>query len=275
MSEVMAPDGELNSSAKTLAVLQAALDHSRFTDIACAAGLARSTVHRILHGLADGGYLVIDGSGAYHPGPSALHLAASVVARTDVLAIARPVITSLVAAVGATAHLAMRSGDEAVYLWRADSAKPYHLRSRVGARRDLYSTAIGKVMLAGSTDEEVSSYARRNQLVSYTRRTITDPQRLVDEIRRVRSAGWAIDDEENEVGVVCLAAPVAGLTGVNHAISVSVLALDMPVRDLVSHADQVRSAADAISAKLGAPASPARPEQGHQLVRPADRSRAA
>ena len=246
---------ELNSSAKTLAVLQAALEHDRFTDIAQASGLARSTVHRILHGLADDGFVAVDDSGCYHPGPGALHLAAVALARTDVVMIARPVIARLVARVGATAHLAMRMGDEAVYLWRADSQKPYHLSSRIGVQRELYCTAIGKVLLASDTDAEVAAYARRTALTPFTRRTITDPVRLLDEVRRVRQLGWAIDDEENETGVICLAAPVVGLTGVHHAISVSVLAMDVPARELVTYAPEVRAAAGAISAKLGVPAS--------------------
>ncbi|MDR2895459.1 MAG: IclR family transcriptional regulator [Propionibacteriaceae bacterium] len=246
-------ESAVNSSTKTLLVLQAALDHSRFTDIADACGLARSTVHRILRGLADSGHVAMDDDGHYHPGPKSFRLAASTLNRTDVVTIARPTITRLVTRVGATAHLTMRHGDDAVYLWRANSpTRPYHLNSRVGARRELYCTAVGKVLLAQESDEAVEAYAERTGLIAHTPKTITSSGRLLDEVRQVRLAGWAIDDEENERGVVCLAAPVASLDGVRHAISVSVLAIDVSARELSSQAREVKAAAAAISRRLGA-----------------------
>ncbi len=120
------------------------------------------------------------------------------------------------------------------------------------------------MLLANQTDADVAAYADRADMTPHTRRTIVDPGKLVDEVRRVRENGWAIDDEENEPGVVCLAAPVASLDGVHHAISVSVLAMDMSLRELVAHARDIRAAAGVISARLGAvtpmaPSAPRRP----------------
>jgi len=246
------PREDVNSSAKTLMVLQVALEVSRFTDIVKASGLARSTVHRILRGLTDSGFLVTDDKGHYHPGPSSLRLAATSMANTDVVAIARPIIANLVSRVGATAHLAIRVGDEAVYLSRADSpSKPYQLSSRVGLGRQLYCTALGKSLLATETDAAVAAYAARVPMLPRTRRTITDVDALIAEVHRIRVTGWSIDNEESEPGIICLATPIVTLDGVRHAISVSVLAMDVPLQELVSHARDVQAAAAEISAQLG------------------------
>jgi len=135
------------ASEKTLLVLEAALTHSRFTEVVEATGLAKATTHRILGTLVDRQFITVDADGNYLPGPKILSLAGMALQRIDISAIARPFVDELVAKTHCTVHLGVVNGDEIIYLVRADSDRPYVMPSRVGLAIPMHSTGIGKVVL--------------------------------------------------------------------------------------------------------------------------------
>ncbi|WP_240645714.1 IclR family transcriptional regulator [Georgenia sp. SYP-B2076] len=241
-----------NASEKTLLVLEAALAHTRFTDVVEATGLAKATTHRIIATLIDHQFVVADADGRYLPGPKVLALAGRALEHIDISAIAKPFADALVGRVRCTVHVGAAAGDEVIYLVRTDSDKPYQMPSRVGATIPMHSSGIGKVILAACTDEEVDRFVARAGLPPRTEHTITTPEALRAEIGRVRSRGYALDREENVPGVRCVAAPIRDHTGtVRYGLSISTLAVEHTEDQVEAMSAEAVRAADAISAALG------------------------
>lgn len=190
------------------------------TEIARGTGLAPGTAHRLLVGLAQRGWVRQDPGRRYGVGPAAVRLGG--VASTMLAAAAAPALRSAVEASGETANLASLEGDAMVYL--AQSPSPHTLRifAEVGRRVPLHSTAVGKVVLAGMDPDDAQELLAGTDLVARTPRTLTDPEQLRAELGRVREQGFALDDEEQELGVRCVAVPVrTGSTWAPMALSVS------------------------------------------------------
>lgn len=241
------------ASQKTLGVLEAALLNERFTDIVAETGLPKSTVHRILSTLVAEGFVSGDADHGFHAGPRFVTLAGRAISSLDISELAQPVVDRLVAAVDCTVHVGVVSGDEMVYVIRTDSSKPYRMRSRVGLAIPMHSTGMGKVALSSWTAEDVAALAARTGLPARTDTTITDLDLLQKELARIRSRGYALDLGENEVGTVCVSAPIRDHTGrVTHGLSVSSIALEHPGTSIEEMAPFATAAADEISQLLGA-----------------------
>lgn len=178
----------------------------RLAELAAASGVPKSSTYRILSSLVEQGYAVTDGEGRYGVGLRLRTLAARI--STD-----RPegiveLLEFLQKCTGHTVHLALRSGDALTYIRKVQSDQPFRTASRVGTRVPLHSTAIGKAVLAHLPPEEAEAVLRSTGTPALTRRTLTDPARLADELRAVRARGHAVDDEENEASVRCLGMPL-------------------------------------------------------------------
>lgn len=246
------PTASASASEKTLLVLEAALTHSRFTEVVEATGLAKATTHRIIGTLVDRQFVTVDGDGSYLPGPKILSLAGRALKRIDISAIARPFVDELVTKSHCTVHLGVVNGDEIIYLIRADPDKPYVMPSRVGLAVPMHSTGIGKVVLADRADEEIERFVTRAGLPPRTDQTITSLDGLRTEIDGVRRLGYALDREENVPGLSCVAAPIRDLTGtVKYGISISTLTLEHTQAQIEAMAPMAIETADKISAALG------------------------
>jgi DNA-binding IclR family transcriptional regulator len=242
-----------SAADKTFDVLEALIEHRRLADIAAATGLPKGTVHRILRVMVERGLASPSGDGGYLAGPRMLALSGRVLRRLDVPARARPHLEALQTRTGRTVHLALRSGDEAVYALKIEGDKPYRLASRVGMGLRLHCTSIGKAILATMTDGEITALARRAGLPSRTARTITEVPRLLREIGLVRSRGWATDHEENEDGVCAVGAAVFDHTGeVVGGVSAATLAHEAASARDDEIGPVVRATAERVSAALGA-----------------------
>jgi IclR family acetate operon transcriptional repressor len=251
---VTRPAGE-GSIGKTLSVLEALGEHGRLAEIAAATGLPKSTVHRILRTLVDRGFARSDGNGGYLAGPRILTLAGQVLAGFDPAREARGVLRSLQQDTGLTVHFAMLTGDEAVYVEKVEASQPYRMASRVGMGLRLHSTSIGKAILAAMADDEVAALIGRVGLERRTPRTITRLPALLRHLAEVRAAGFAVDDEENELGIRCVGAAVFDHTGrVTGGLSVSTLAFELEPAGAAPLGARVAAAAAAVSDALGAPA---------------------
>jgi DNA-binding IclR family transcriptional regulator len=241
-----------SASEKTLLVLEAALDHPRFSDVVEATGLAKATAHRILTTLADSGFITVSPEGTYLPGPKILSLAGRALQRIDISSIAQPFVDDLVDVVHCTVHVGAVNGDEIVYLIRSDSDKPYQMPSRVGHAIPLHTSGIGKVVLGGYTDEALERLVARAGLPQRTEHTITTLERLRAEVEDVRRLGYALDREENVPGVVCVAAPIRDHTGTaRYGLSISTLTLEHTLEQVEAMAPLAIATADKISAALG------------------------
>lgn len=243
-----------NAVEKVLAVLEALPEHERVTDIATATGLAKSTVHRILQSLVDRQFAIPTGSGSYIGGPRILSLAGKAMGRFNPAQHADAALRKLCQETGCTVHFALLDADQAVYAAKLEGAKPYRMPSRVGLGIRLHCTGIGKAILAALPPAEVDALVERTGLEPRTPNTVRDLPALHLQLEEVRARGWAYDDEENEPGILCIAAAVYGHTGaVIGGISVTTITLD-PFREELPHlAERVRETAAEVSSALGAP----------------------
>ena len=240
------------ASEKTLLVLEAALTHSRFTEVVEATGLAKATTHRIIGTLVNRQFVTVDADGNYLPGPKILSLAGMALQRIDISAIARPFVDQLVARTHCTVHLGVANGDEIIYLVRADSDRPYVMPSRVGLAIPMHSTGIGKVVLGSWSDDELKRFVARAGLPARTEHTITSLATLRAEVADVRRLGYALDRGENVTGLGCVAAPIRDHTGtVRYGISVSTLLIEHTVDQIEAMSGLTVETADKISAALG------------------------
>lgn len=199
-------------------------------------GITKPSTHRILGSLASAGYAVTNGSGAYGPGPRAYAMSALFAgSRQDGDAILR----HLQSEVDQTVHVALRSGNHAIYVHKVETDRPYQMASRIGGHLRLHSTAIGKAILAHSPVSDREALVA-DGLPARTTKTITDGDALSAELDRVRDQGYAIDDEENEETIRCLAAPLLDRSG--HAvggISISTLTFQVALENLLGYAPRL------------------------------------
>ena len=181
--------------------------------LAAETGLHSSTAFRILDSMVVNGFIERDVMGKYQLGRKLLNLGSRVHAQSDVRKIALPVMARLRDALGESVNLTVREGDEVVYIEKATPNRMMHVQQLVGSRAPLHVTAVGKLMLALSGDDECEGYARRTNLPAYTRNTINDLPRLLKEAERLRAQGYAFDDEEAEIGVGCIGTLIYDASG--------------------------------------------------------------
>lgn len=222
------PDGHRQRKATGVRSLERAfelLEHladaggeMTLSELTDAAGLPMPTTYRLLRTLVEGGYVWQGPTRRYALGPRLIRLGEA--ASRLLGARARPVLAELVGEVGETANMALLEGDEVVYVAQVPSRHSVRMFTEVGRRVKPHSTGVGKALLAQLPKETAQEILRRTGLPAATPRTITDPAVLMAELDRVRAQGYAVDDEEQELGVRCVAVPVTGAPTLA-AISVS------------------------------------------------------
>lgn len=206
----------------------------------------KPTIHRALGALRRAGFAVRDGHGRYLLGDEFLRLAfAHHEARPDHVRV-RPILETLCYRYGETAHYATLDGRSVVYRSKLDPpAGAVRLTSVVGGRNPAHCTAVGKVLLADAlhTEQAVRQWAGGRPLETPTDRSIGTVEQLHRELVRVRDYGYAVDDQENERGVNCVAvlAYLTSPTVPSGAVSVSGLAYRTPLPTLVDDVAVIRA----------------------------------
>jgi DNA-binding IclR family transcriptional regulator len=192
-------------------------------EIAQATGLPKSTAYRILVTLQRHGLLARHAEDeTFTLGAAAVLIGATAIRELDLPQRIRPHLEQLMEATGETAHLAILTQNHVIVVDKIDSPHPIRLVSSVGFRSPLHCTGVGKVLLAHLPAETVERLLHAYEWRRYTPNTITDPQHFAAELAKIRSQGYAVDWEEFNVGLRCVAAPLYDYTGaVVAAVSVS------------------------------------------------------
>jgi IclR family acetate operon transcriptional repressor len=215
-------------------------------ELARAVNSPKPTVHRALSSLRRAGFARVDSPGRYVLGDEFLRLAFTHhEARPDHLRI-QPVLTELAERYGETVHYAVLDGPTIIY--RAKVDPPFgavKLTSVIGGRNPAHCTAVGKLLLSSQLrdDKAVADWIEDHPLTSRTTLTHTSTESFAAELRLARERGFAVEDEENEVGVACLAVPVYfGPPSVpTGAVSISALTYRTPLAKLVEAVDTIKS----------------------------------
>ncbi len=223
-------------------------------ELAAETGFPRSTVHRLL-GILTACHFVTQYSGTskYRLSLKFLELGAVVREDLDVIAAARPHMSALMTATSETVNLAFFDSAEVIYVDQvANSNSLLRIFTRVGTRAPLHCTGVGKVRLAAMPDESVAEYWSSAKKEPYTVNTIVDEQSLTTELQRIRRLGYAVDDEEMEIGVRCVASLIrqdrARIVG---AVSISGPSSRLTDDKMTSLGEMVRQTASRIAADLG------------------------
>ncbi len=178
------------------------------SELAGMSGLPLPTIHRIIRTLVGSGYVRQLPSRRYALGPRLIGLGDA--ASRMLGSWAQPQLAALVEAVGETANLAMLDGDAVVYVAQVPSKHSMRMFTEVGRRVPVHCTGVGKVLLAQLSPPEALALVTRAGMAAQTPHTITDPDRLLRELDRIRRRGFAVDDAEQELGVRCVAMAVPG-----------------------------------------------------------------
>lgn len=221
MSDERQGRGRVQSVDRAFALLDALArrgGRASLGELAADTGLAAATVHRLCATLAASGHLRRDARRDYLLGPRLQRIGDAAARAT--WSWAQPVLTAVVEGTGETANLAVREGDGVVYLAQVPSPHSMRMFTEVGRRVDVHCTAVGKALVAGDDDDEISAMLGRAGMRRFTDSTICEPGQLIEEIGRVRRAGFATDESEQEEGVRCVAIAV-GAGDAAFAVSVS------------------------------------------------------
>lgn len=176
-------------------------------------GQSPSTVYRVLVTLEGRGLVEFDAEEQlWHIGPRAFTIGSRFLRRTSLVDRARPVMRSLMEATGETANLGVEKEGKVLFLSQVETHANIRAFFPPGTLSAMHASGIGKALLAQMDDDRL---ARRlaGGLEAFTEKTVTDPDGLIADLRQIRARGYSYDDEERNLGMRCIAAPVFDING--------------------------------------------------------------
>jgi DNA-binding IclR family transcriptional regulator len=218
----MARETSLDKALNVLEMIAQAGD-TRLSTLAEATGYPPATIHRILGVLVRRRYVRQDpATRKYMLSLKCLEISSRVKDNLEIITAARPVLQKLVDNTGETANLVCFENMEAVYIEQISNTKSLlRMFTRVGARVPLHSSGVGKAFLAGRPREEVLDYFRSAKKVRYTENSLVKEDEFFRDLEETRTRGYAVDREEFEDGVGCIAAVITQNGDVAGAMSIS------------------------------------------------------
>ena len=214
--------------------------------------LPKATLLRFLSTLQQLGYVFRDDADRYSLSLRLFSVGSRALSRNDLITKARPFAKKLCDDLGETVHMGILEDNSAVYVLKEESSYTLRMYSRVGKVIPLYCTAIGKIFLSEKSPAELDAYLKATVLKPFTVRTIKTKEALIDQLKLTKTRGWAIDDQEHEDNVMCIAAPIRDYTkSVVAAISVSWPLFRFNKDEFEKATKEIKSVADELSIVLG------------------------
>lgn len=248
----------VSSVTKALDILELFSSESTWLalgEIALRLGFPRSTTHALLQTLVSRGYVEKTDDGRYALGTGVIPLTQAVRVNVELRDRAAPLLRDLAIVCRESVYLTVLDRDHVLYIYAIETPQRLLARTAVGDRVIPHCTAVGKAMLSTLTNDQVVAILKRTGLARYTPNTITDIEALLVDLDLTRHRGYAVDEQEHEIGIRCVAAPILGtqksLVG---ACSVSGGA-DL---DIAESAGRVIRTAQEISRRMGYVSSRAR-----------------
>ncbi|WP_027554788.1 IclR family transcriptional regulator [Bradyrhizobium sp. Cp5.3] len=207
-----ARDGGVQSVDRALSILETLAEDDegyRLSDLAVRTGLSTSTVHRLLATLESRRFVQFDrAQSKWHVGVRSFTVGASFARRRNFSAQAVPYLRKLRDLTRETANLAVVDDEFIIVLTRMESREIMRSLTKVGGRVAMVTSGVGKAVLATYSDEDVGAIIRHHGMPRLTEKSIVRPSDLFRELGRIREQGYAIDDEEAQMGLRCVAAVV-------------------------------------------------------------------
>ena len=237
-----------------LEALSAAPQGLALSELAAATSLHASTAHRLLASLVGRGYARKDPeSGKYRLTLRLYEISRRVSSVLDLFTASKPILEALSNEVKEVIHLVERDGNEVVYLYKFEPfSRPINITSSVGLHNPMYCTGVGKSIMAYLPEKEVRTIWEQTQVVRFTPKTIATWEDLQADLALIRQRGYAIDDEEHDLGVRCVAAPIFNWNGMPvGAMSISGLSVRMTDATIENFAPKLLQTAGEISKSMG------------------------
>lgn len=223
------------------------------SEIGAKTNLHRSTAHRILMALEYNDLIQQNPeNGKYRLGIKLFRLGHQAVSHLNLREICRPFLTRIMNETKETVHLAVLDEDQVLYLDKVEGPHALRMPSRVGRRIPTYCTSLGKAMLSCLDDQEVKDIFRNQVLRPFTANTLKTVSQLLYDLRMIRKRGYSIDNEEIEIGLRCVGAPIKDYTGAMvGAISAAAPSARLSGQKVHTVGRLVVTTAEEISEKLG------------------------
>jgi IclR family KDG regulon transcriptional repressor len=225
----------------------------KITDISERMQLHKSTVHSLLKTLQVHGYIDQNPeNGKYRLGMKLFERGNFVIHGLDIRKIAKRYLVDLSLKTGQTTHLVILDDKEGVYIDKVEGPMATILYSRIGRRIPVHCSAVGKALVAFKSEDELRKLLDGYRYIVHTANTITNEPDFLKELEKVRKAGYAVDNQENEPGVRCIAVPIRNHKGhVVAAVSISTLISRVDDQELQQFLELLKQAADEMSHQMG------------------------
>jgi len=253
----MATSQHASSVERALAILEC-LDSSRrglnISEIGRRLGIPKSSAHVIVLTLERLGYVQKKSDSLHYSlGLKAYGLGQGMMKSLSISEAALPHMRVLSNQLHLPSHLAVPDGDQGVYIQKADTPGLIKIDTYIGRRMDLHCTGVGKILLAFGPPDLAERFLAKPVYIRYTRNTITSPRQMQRELAKVRKAGYAVDDEEEELAVRCVAVPVIQSGRFAAALSVTGTTSQVPLTSVEEIARDLRAAAAVMVAPADRP----------------------
>ena len=222
------------------------------TSIAARVGLHKSTAHRLLATLTARGYVAKTAEGNYKIGLKLIEAVSCYINSLELQTEARPYLVQMTGELGLTSHLGILDKDQVVYIEKMDVVSSVRMYSQIGLRMHAYCSSLGKCLLSNYSKEELDGVMKDCSFIRFTKNTIGSIGELHKEMAKVRKQGWAMDNEEYEIGHRCIGAPIYDYKG-DIIAAVSASGPTNLIRDdrILPVADYVKQVAMELSRSMG------------------------
>ncbi|TDC50379.1 IclR family transcriptional regulator [Jiangella ureilytica] len=221
-------------------------------EVADQLGVHSTTALRILHALHSWRLLDRRPNGTYRLGAAVMELGQRALESIDIRDVALPFMRDLNQATGETVHLAILENSHVVFIEKIESQHPVRMYSRIGLIAPLHCTGVSKAILAHLSTAERDALIDAADLTEYTQHTLTTPDALRADLELTRYRGFAVDEQEHELGIRCVAAPLMHADGrVAGSLSVSAPGVRVSKRRLMEFVAPLQQAVKGAEAELG------------------------
>ncbi len=253
----MSEETTSNAVERAFSILEIIAESSKGlsnSDISRRLKIPKSSASYILRILENRGYLTREiNSGKYRLGLKLMGLTRESATHTDIREVAKPIMESFVKRTNLSTHLAVLDNGRAVYVEKVENLNSFiKMDIWIGHRLPIHSTAIGKVLVSQMTEAEVSAILELRGMEKKAPKTITNAKRYLKELDKVRTFGFAVDDEENSAGVRCISSPIFDAQGkIVAALGTSDTIIRLDETQLPKIVEMVRKSAAQISNLIG------------------------
>lgn len=221
------------------------------TQICAKLSISKTTVFSILKVLEEHNIVKKNEGGEYELGIKLYEWGKQYVSEADVVEVAHKYMEKLMKETGYTVHLGVIENGEMLYVDKVEPDTFIRFSSFPGMRSDFHVTSLGKAIGAFLNEQETNRMLSEKRLTKYTQNTITDPRQLKNEFAVIREQGYSIEDEEGEVGVRCIGAPIFCSEEVVASVSIAGHTSSLDIKEAGELVQQIKSTATQISEELG------------------------